>query len=476
MASRLPRSCPSAQNVAASGIVDFLNALAEVELHSLMLVRHGKVIAEGWWRPYLAEEIQLGYSLSKSVTSVALGYALDEGLFGLDDPVVDLFDTVPDNLDPRYSRLTVRDLARMTTGHHRDRLSEIPPDFGWPELDGVPGEVWIYDNWATWKLAELIQLRSGRALSDYLEPRLFEPLDIEDWAWLRHGETELGYSGLHLSTESWAKFGHLLLRGGELWDRQVIPADYLSAAITVQADTSVEPDGNPRDVGPDWKLGYGYQFWAARHGYRGDGAFGQLVCVLPDQDAVLVTTAASEDIQPILDAAWDHLLPAFRADARGRDHLGASTDADASLATRLNELQLPPVSSRFPDQAASFRSGPRNEAFTSLRQIAVSNIEHTWEITLWLPDRTATVHAGDGLWINGEIPAPDRDPIPVGASAGWTSENLFEIQLRNLTSPHGIRVVGDVNTGKFDAQWLLTPLHHTEFTHLGLPVGLRHRN
>lgn len=235
----------------------FLDVLAEVELHSLMVLRHGKVIAEGWWGPYRPDEIQLGYSLSKSVTSIALGYALDEGLFGLDDIVTDLFGAGASGLDPRYGRLRVRDLAQMTTGHHTDPLEDVAE---WPPLDAEPGGVWIYNNWATWKLGELIQQRAGKSLSSYLEPRLFEPLDIEDWAWLRLGEHEQGFSGLHLATESWAKIGHLLLRGGELWDRQVIPAAYLEEATSVLVGTATEPDGRLREVGADNRRGYGYQF------------------------------------------------------------------------------------------------------------------------------------------------------------------------------------------------------------------------
>lgn len=450
----------------------FLDALAGVELHSLMVLRHGKVIAEGWWTPYCPGEIQLGYSLSKSVTSIALGCALDEGLFGLDDVVTDLFGVDAANLDPRYRRLRVRDLAQMTTGHHTDPLAS---GADWPPLDAEPGGVWIYNSWATWKLGELIQRRTGKPLSSYLEPRLFEPLDIEDWAWLRRGEHEQGFSGLHLTTESWAKIGHLLLRGGELWDRQVIPAAYLGEAVGVLVGNATEPDGTPRQVGADNKRGYGYQFWASRHGYRAEGARGQFVCVLPEADAVLALTAATADGQAVLDAVWTHLVPAFGADARSSGAPEGPTADDEALAERLAALTLPPLSSRAPDQAASFCSGPGNRVFGALQQLAASDDDRHWDLTLWLPHGTATLQAGDGFWVTGELPAGPGDPLPVGASAGWTAEDVFEIELRSLTTPHGIRIVCDSSTGQFGTRWLSEPLWSTEFTDLAFAPGLRHR-
>lgn len=474
MASRLPRSVPSAENVDAVGISAFLDALANTELHSLMVLRHGKVIAEGWWRPYCADEVQLGYSLSKSFTSVALSYALAEHLVRLDDNVADLLGADLNDLDERYARLTVRDLARMTTGHHVDPVQAAWPPAEWPPLDGEPGRTWIYNNWATWTLGRLVQRLAGRSLTDYLEPRLFEPLDIEDWAWLDHDGHQLGFSGLHLATESWAKFGHLLLRRGELWDRQVIDEAYLAEATGPQADNSIEPDGRPRDVGPDWARGYGYQFWRSQHGFRGDGAFGQFVCVLPEQDAVLVITAATDDMQAVLTAAWQHLIPAFGPDARGID-ASAATPVDTALAERLARLSLPALANRAPDQAAGFRSGPDNVALASCTQLAASCDDRDWDLTLWLPDGRTTLRAGNGRWITGELPGAFGAPMPVGASAGWRDDNTFEIEVRSLQTPHGIRIVCDEPSGVFSSAWLTEPLAATEFRELALPPDVRHR-
>src|ERR1700720_1438425 len=94
MPSSLPRSAPSDQGVDSAAILSFLDALEQrpdIEMHSLMVVRHGRVVAEGWWAPYSAERPHLLYSLSKSFTSTAAAFAAAEGLLGLDDTVVSHF-------------------------------------------------------------------------------------------------------------------------------------------------------------------------------------------------------------------------------------------------------------------------------------------------------------------------------------------------------------------------------------------------
>lgn len=93
----LPRSTPSAAGVDAAGLLDLLDAAEahDLGLHSLMVLRHGRVVAEGWWTPYAASRPHLGYSLSKSLTATAVGFLVGEGVLGLDDPVLDLLPPTP---------------------------------------------------------------------------------------------------------------------------------------------------------------------------------------------------------------------------------------------------------------------------------------------------------------------------------------------------------------------------------------------
>src|SRR5688572_26131764 len=121
----LPRSTPPAQRIRPASLAALLDRLDErsVEAHSVMVVRHGQVVAEGWWAPYSADRPHLLYSLTKSFTSVAVGLAVADGLLALEDRVVDVLpDHVPADVQPQAKQLTVHHLLSMTTGHDEDAL------------------------------------------------------------------------------------------------------------------------------------------------------------------------------------------------------------------------------------------------------------------------------------------------------------------------------------------------------------------
>src|SRR3984957_5144369 len=184
MPSSLPRATPAEQQVDPAAILGFLDAIEahpDIELHSLMVVRQGHVVAEGWWAPYSAERPHLLYSLSKSFTATAAAFAQAEGLLGLDDTIVSHFpEFEADITDPRSRSVRVRHVASMASGHTRDMLGEaiardpaepvrgfllIPPDRD-------PGTVFAYSQPCTYTLASIIQRNAGMPLTQYLRPRL----------------------------------------------------------------------------------------------------------------------------------------------------------------------------------------------------------------------------------------------------------------------------------------------------------------
>lgn len=266
----LPRSRPSAQGVSPRALLDLVDALdtSTHEPHSLMVLRHGHVIAEGWWRPFRPEAPHLLYSLSKSFTSAAVGLAIDEGLLGIDDSVVEHLRPNATDVDERVRRITVRDALTMSTGHDTDPIFTM---FGWilenpgsDWLDGYfdmipehePGNPFTYNQLATYSLGRIVRERSGQRLLDYLTPRLFDPLGITEAKWLDNGRHDLGFAGLHLRTESIAAFGQLCLQHGRWGDRQIVPAAWMAEATRKQ----VTNDSSNRGAGdinvcPDWNSG-----------------------------------------------------------------------------------------------------------------------------------------------------------------------------------------------------------------------------
>ena len=125
-ATDLPRSSAESQGVDPAGIsafLDTLEAAPDIEMHSLMVVRHGQLVADGWWSPYRPEQPHLLYSLSKSFTSTAVGLAVDEGLIDLDATVLSYFGELDaDITDPRSRSMKVRHVAAMASGHLSETL------------------------------------------------------------------------------------------------------------------------------------------------------------------------------------------------------------------------------------------------------------------------------------------------------------------------------------------------------------------
>ncbi len=338
VATLLQRSTPEAEGIASGAIGRFVDAVERDvnSLHSFMLLRHGKVVAEAWWKPYAPELPHMMFSLSKSFTSTAIGMLVDEGKLSVEDTVLSLFpDHAPSEPSDHLKAMRVKHLLTMNTGHATDTTPNVfrQQDQEWTRaflslpVEHEPSTFFVYNTGATYMLSAIVQRKTGQRLLEYLRPRLFEPLGIEHATWDQSPQgIDQGGTGLHIRTEDIARFGQLYLQNGKWEGRQLVSAAWVKAATSAQT-----PNGPNQN--PDWEQGYGYQFWRCRHdGYRGDGAFGQFCVVLPEHDVVLAATSGLSNMQKVLDAVWAHLLPAFgppmAANAQGVQAL------QAQLATR----------------------------------------------------------------------------------------------------------------------------------------------
>lgn len=251
--SKLPRSNPEAEGVSSSGILDFLNAVdtSDVELHSFMFIRHGKVIAEGWWEPYGPEYKHLLYSASKTFTATAVGLAVSENRLKVTDRIISFFPySLPDTMSTYMEEMTVKDLLTMSAGQDPE-----PRSFGnngdwittFLATDPVhqPGTVFKYNNMATFMLSAIVQQVTEETVFDYLMPRLFKPMDIRGIDWdLNPQGINLGMIGLRLRTEDLAKFGLLLMDNG-VWNRQqLVPKAWVQEATAFKIRTVEEADEN----------------------------------------------------------------------------------------------------------------------------------------------------------------------------------------------------------------------------------------
>jgi CubicO group peptidase (beta-lactamase class C family) len=435
----LPRSEPEAQGIPSKAIQAFVDA-AEAKIdavHSLMVVRHGRVVAEGWWTPYGKNDPHVMYSLSKSFTSTAVGLAIAEGKLTLDDSVLSAFpEDAPATASDNLKAMRLRDLLRMNTGQHADDVSAFRFDsddaltrvfLSLPVLH-KPGTHFWYNTPATYMASAMVQKATGQTVLDYLRPRLFEPLGIENPTWdaSKQGIT-LGGFGLRVRTEDVARFGQLYLQQGLWQGKRLLSAEWIAEATARQTSNGSSPTS-------DWEQGYGYQFWRCRHGlYRGDGAFGQFCIVMPEQDAVVAITSGTRDLAGVMNLVWEHILPALQKDALPADKTGVTT-----LRQKLGSLTLKPQGGDASKPLAAQVSGkryvfPANDA--RLESLAIEFGADGAVIVARQDGRESRVPCGSGSWKRGGSLATNGAPEKIAGSGAWTSDDTFTAKLAAYETP-----------------------------------------
>lgn len=451
-AQPLPRATPESQGISSAALLDFVeHADAEVhDLHSIMLLRHGHVVAEGWWAPFQAEDRHMLYSLSKSFTSMGVGIAIAEGKLGLHDTVLShLGEYGPENPSDNLKMMRVKDLLRMATGHLAPEVagftytggSAIRKFLALP-VALKPGTHFMYNSPGTYMCSAILQKATGQKLHDYLGPRLLAPLGIEGSWWDESDDgVTLGGSGFHIRTEDIAKFGQLLLQRGQWQGKQLVPASWVDEATSLQTSNGSDPNS-------DWEVGYGYQFWRCTPGfYRADGAFGQFCFVMPQHDAVLVMTSGVADTGAQMRCVWKHLLPALQSESRSEDAKNL-----AALREKLGSLALATVPTAELPTLAKQVSGRRYGFLMDEAGLRALTLEFDGDqAMLTVENRVGTyrIAVGQGEWLRGKLPSivgltpptygltdrPARD-FGVAACGGWTDPTTYTIKISLHETPY----------------------------------------
>jgi len=449
----LPRSTPEAEGVSSSGVLALVSALETQinEVHSLMLVRHGKVIAEGWFAPYTPGDMHNMYSVSKSFNSTAVGMAVGEGLLGVDDLVLSFFpDLAPAAPAPGLQQMTVKNLLTMATGHAADTIDRMraAPDGQWTKaflalnVENPPGSAFFYNSGAAYMLGAIVQKVTGMSVEEYLTPRLFEPLGISNRLWGKSPEgVDMTDGGLSITTEELAKFGLLYLQKGQWNGEQLVSEQWVNDATSKEIS-------NGNDNG-NWSYGYGYQFWRSPLGFRADGSLGQYSFVLPDQDVVLAVTSGTSNsggTNSLMNVVFQNLPAAIQPDVLPEDPAAhdALTAKLASLALSVPQGQ--PTSSLMPDV-----SGSRYAIASNSQGISAIVADFSGEnpvLTIEDADGPHVIPVGIGhhlrartgfkKHINELFDTPDQAISTIGA---WTSDNTFTAKLTFTETPYSMTAI-----------------------------------
>jgi hypothetical protein len=428
---KLQRSTPENEGVSSAQIIDFLNAVdtGRVELHSFMFIRHGKVIAEGWWNPYGLDKKHVMFSASKTFTATAVGLAVSENRLKVTDKVTSFFPySLPDSISSYMKDMTVQNLLTMSVGQDPEpRAMGTGGDWINVFLNSAPihkpGTIFKYNNMATFMLSAIVQQVTGQTVFDYLQTRIFRPLAIRGIDWdLNPQGINLGMIGLRLKTEDMAKFGQLLLQNG-IWNgKQLIPKEWVKDATTYKIPTSLSTNKDSLSRS-DWGQGYCYQMWRGRNNtVRLDGMGGQFVVLIPDKDAIVVLTANARSTQDELNLVHDYLIPAIKSEKP----LPQNNDLLSTLQKKESLLSLKPF--------VAVTSKSELESKISEREFVLDkNINNIQSVYF-------TFNGGECSFA---IKRDDNISIVKSAADGWKFSNTASSSL--LSSPRAVSKSIDAN-------------------------------
>lgn len=462
----LPRSTPEMQGVSADVLHHLFDAMdaSDINFHSVMVMRNGYVIGEGWWAPYAPQYRHSLFSLSKSFTSAAVGLAINEGHFTIEDTVISFFpDLAPKEISANLAAMKVKHLLTMTTGHAADeglRTDTMPwvQSFLAAPIVHEPGTFYVYNTTATYMLSAIVQKTTGKTVLEFLKPRLMDPLKIEgaDWEVSPQGINTGGY-GLRIRTEDIAKFSQLYLNKGKWKGKQLIPEAWVEASTRKQWTFTANPFGgkNPQPV-DDWQQGYGYQFWRTQHnGFRSDGLYGQFGIVLPDQQTVVAITEESFNTQKTLNFVWDILIPGLQ-----NNTLPANSSAQQQLKTKLKNLQV-----KFPVAAAASPTAGHVSAkkfvldsnALGAKAVTFNFSNNACEMVVDYDQGTRKLNFGLNTWqkaknsniLNSRLPFPVEGRAEVASDiagiATWTDANTLFLDIRPVETVNSDTITCNFN-------------------------------
>ncbi|MBQ9531521.1 MAG: serine hydrolase [Eubacterium sp.] len=454
--TNLEHVMPEEVNVDSKAITGFLNEITskKLGLHSFTVVRHDKICAQGFFEPYAAEYPHVLYSMSKSLTSTAVGFAVDEGLIGLDDKVVDFFPEYRTIRRAFNKALTVRMLLTMrsdklvTVFEEKGKSDWIKLFFDAPFM--LPANTkfnYISEN--TFMLSAIVSKVTGKSVLDYLDEKMFKPLGIEKPFWEADGKgNSAGGWGCYMRSEDLAKFFLPYIHEGKWLDgTQLIPEYWVKEALSKQTDSV-------HDGALDIINGYGFQFWKNRiaNSFRADGLFGQRCFFFPDYDGLVILNCGEAEDYKVMDVFWKYFPNCFRSEELEEDKEAAAELEKKIASLSMEKLEVKPRNTALEKEIEDRTINCKANEYTSVVTVTTTQMlfnkpgnlhmmkfsfkEDSLLFTWREKEYENTIEAGmDGKLRKSEIHLADLH-YHAFSQAAWQEDGSLKLWIRPVESAH----------------------------------------
>jgi len=473
--SRFERITPEEAGIRTEDLIELLSSYATgdvaEEVHAFALLHRGKLLAEGAFAPFRIEEKHEIFSGTKMLTGAAIGFAEAEGILREDERIADLFpDLLPASAQEELYELRISHLLTMSLGmegqavHTVHTLAEEDASVtAFSHLRAIlarrfahrPGEVFSYDNEASYLLSAIITRKTGLSLEEYLTPRLFAPLGMETPSFGKDKDgISYGYMGVRLTVEEYALLGEVYRCGGCYAGKQILPVGFCERAIAKRIDTPPMP-------GADWGEGYASHFWRGRHAsFRFCGAYGQMCAVFPDKELVFAVFSGCDyfNIPHVLEKFYDVILSRMSAHPIEKDG-----EKEQTLRRFCKDLALPSLYSTPSPLLPLWENTDLTLSGTDLYdRVRISHRSDSLTLSLFHGDNEVKIAVGLRAPVRTVIPKErSRFPYPterhdtvLSAQAYFPTVYELHVTLHFLHTPYAATLIlnGEQKTARLTAK------------------------
>lgn len=441
-----PNATPESMGISSKSILKFLKKLEKngTMVHSVLMMRRGHVVTEGYYAPFTQDGLHRKYSVSKSFVGTAVGFLADEGRIKLDDHICDYFkDKLPENPHPYILDMRIRDLLMMSTTYSGTTYKRDDKDWAWTFFNTTPshpaGTIYSYDTSASYVLGVLVERITGKPFLEYLKDKGLREMGFSEEAWCVKAPegNSWGGSGVMCTTRDLARLALLYLNKGNIGGKQYLSREYVKAATSRQIDNCT--NGHRDYMSGN---GYGYQIRLLRDGaYAFCGMGMQLAIIVPKEELVFVCTGdvqgSAQVYAGMFELLWNEIIEELHPDSLPEDKMSARQLEDMlSTLQVVNPLigkNTSPISEVINGQSYKLYPNPMG-----IDKISVSFEEEVGLLTLEKKEGNKTISFGLDNYIEGYFPEShyygDTVGIPkdemykcIGVSR-WTEENKLVIR------------------------------------------------